>query len=51
MVTSLFRVGQSVLMRAKAGERAARQRTIRIILALTVSRGESGSVGSPGLLS
>ena len=33
MVTSLLRVGQSVLMRAREGERqAARQRTARLSL-------------------
>ena len=38
MVTSLLRVGQSVLMRARAGERprAARQRTAGIIISLSV---------------
>ena len=40
MVTSLFRVGQSVLMRAKEGEIAARHRTTRIILSLRLSQVE-----------
>ena len=45
-MTSLFRVGQSVLMRAREGVMAARLRTARlspdwIILALRVSQVES----------
>ena len=51
MVTSLFRVGQSVLMRAREGEMAARQhRTLRlgrIILSVRVSQVESGAERGP----